>query len=274
MSTHGTEVRTEVGTAAGPVVGPVVGPEAGPEVGPAGVALSASLHARVGALQLDVELDSLDGTLVLVGPNGAGKSTLLSLLLGALPCERGRICAGDALLLDTESGVDLPMEERRIAWLPQDYALFPHLSARDNVIFALQSAQPMGRAEAVARADAALLELGVLALAERRPAALSGGEQQRVALARALSVKPRALLLDEPMAALDVSARREVRAFLKATLARLALPTLVVTHDAADVRALGGRVAVMERGRVVQMGRWEELCARPGSAFVEALVSA
>ncbi|MCC7109115.1 MAG: ABC transporter ATP-binding protein [Deltaproteobacteria bacterium] len=237
-------------------------------------ALSASLRARAGALELDVELRAVEGTLVLVGPNGAGKSTLLSVLLGALPCEQGRITLGGDVLLDTARGVAVPMEERRIAWLPQDYALFPHLSARDNVAFALQSAHRRSRAEALSLANTALQELGVLSLAERRPAALSGGEQQRVALARALAVKPRALLLDEPLAALDVGARREVRGFLKDTLARLGLPTLVVTHDAADVRALGGRVVVLERGRVVQTGSWQELCARPATAFVEALVAA
>ena len=245
-----------------------------PHGGRQATALSASLRARAGALELDVELHAIEGTVVLVGPNGAGKSTLLSVLLGALPCEQGRITLGDDVLLDTAAGVAVPMEERRIAWLPQDYALFPHLNARGNVAFALRSAPRLTRVEARALADAALDELGVLALAERHPAALSGGEQQRVALARALSVKPRALLLDEPLAALDVGTRREVRGFLKDTLARLALPSIVVTHDAADVRALGGRVVVLERGRVTQTGSWQELCAHPASAFVEALVAA
>lgn len=237
--------------------------------------LVAEVQARVGALQLEVQLDVRDGTLLLVGPNGAGKSTLLSLLLGAVPGVRGRIAIGDEVLFDSEAGVDVPTEERRVGYVPQDYALFPHLSVRGNVGFAVACGTPRATSSEVrARADAALADLGIAALSSRLPRSLSGGEQQRVALARALSVKPRALLLDEPMAALDVSARREVRAFLKATLDRLALPTLVVTHDAADVRALGGRVAVMERGRIVQVGAWEELCARPASAFVEALVSA
>ncbi|WP_434045945.1 MULTISPECIES: ABC transporter ATP-binding protein [Sorangium] len=236
--------------------------------------LRARVVARIGRLRLDAGLETGRGTLALVGPNGSGKTSLLSLLLGVLPVERGRVEVGGAVLLDTEAGVDVPVEERGIGYVPQDYALFPHLSVRENVAFAVRSAASrrsvVDRAE---RVDAMLHELGIAALAHRRTQALSGGEKQRVALARALSVGPRALLLDEPLAALDVHSRREVRAFLADYLRALALPTIVVTHDAADARLLAHRVAVLEAGRVTQAGTWEELAARPASRFVEELVA-
>ncbi|MGK3990766.1 ABC transporter ATP-binding protein [Sorangium sp. So ce136] len=236
--------------------------------------LRARVVARVGRLLLDAEIDTGGGTLALVGPNGAGKTSLLSVLLGVLPVERGRVEVGAAVLLDTARGRDVPVEERRIGYVPQDYALFPHLSVRENVEFAVRSAPPRrGGAARAERVDAMLNELGIAAHAGRRTQALSGGEKQRVALARALSVSPRALLLDEPLAALDVHSRREVRAFLAGYLRALSIPTVVVTHDASDARLLGHRVAVLEAGRVTQTGTWDELAARPASRFVEELVA-
>lgn len=230
--------------------------------------------ARVGRALLDVTLDC-DGTLVLIGPNGAGKSSLLSLVLGALPVERGRISIDEDVLVDTAANVVVPTERRRLGFLPQDYALFPHLSVRENVDFALASADPTSsRAERRRRVEEHLDQLGLGPYADRRTFTLSGGEKQRVALARALSVAPRALLLDEPLAALDVHSRSEVRALLAAHLERIALPTIVVTHDAADARQLGRRIAVLEDGKITQVGTWEELSAAPRSRFVEEFVSA
>lgn len=229
--------------------------------------LRARVLARVGRLRLEVELET-SGTLVVVGPNGAGKTSLLLALLGALPVESGQVELGGRRLLDTSAGVALPTEERRLGYLPQDYALFPHLSVRGNLAFAHRSAGGAGP-----NVDALLQQLGLEALADRAPRGLSGGEQQKVALARALAAGPQALLLDEPLAALDVHARREVRAFLGQWLARQRLPTVLVTHDAADARALGSRVAVLEEGRVSQAGSWEELSARPATRFVEELVA-
>jgi molybdate transport system ATP-binding protein len=239
------------------------------------VALQARLVARVGVLDIDVELDTAQGTLAVVGPNGAGKSSLLGLLLGALPLERGRVAVGTTVLHDTEGGIAVPLEQRRLGYVPQHYALFPHLTVRQNVEFALESAE--SGLDKVARASLVrelLAGLGLSAHGERRTRTLSGGEQQRVALARALSIRPRALLLDEPLAALDASSRHQVRSYLAECLARLGLPTIVVTHDAADARQLAHRVAVLEAGRIVQLGSWAELCARPASRFVEQLVSA
>ncbi|MFO7179718.1 MAG: ATP-binding cassette domain-containing protein [Pseudomonadota bacterium] len=231
--------------------------------------------ARLGRITLDVALDCDAGPLVLIGPNGAGKSSLLSVVLGALPVETGRIAIGDDVLLDTAEKLDVPIERRRIGYLPQDYALFPHLSVRENIEFALASAEPrLSRTERRRRVEAHLDELGLGPYAQRSTQSLSGGERQRVALARALSVSPRALLLDEPLAALDVHSRGEVRTFLAQYLARVALPTIVVTHDPADARQLGRRIALLEEGRITRVGTWAELSANPGPRFVSEFVAA
>jgi molybdate transport system ATP-binding protein len=237
-------------------------------------ALRAQLSARLGTLALDVALDVGAEPLVVVGPNGAGKTSLLAALLGTLPLLRGRVEVGGDVLADTEAGVDVPLERRRLGYVPQDFALFPHLTVRGNVAFAVDSAATSApRADREGRVEAILRELGLGPLAGRRPATLSGGEKQRAALARALSVRPRALLLDEPLAALDARARREMRGFLASTLRTLGVPALVVTHDPADARALGGNVAVLEAGRVVQQGTWDALAATPASAYVAELVA-
>ncbi|MET0342740.1 MAG: ATP-binding cassette domain-containing protein [Polyangiales bacterium] len=236
--------------------------------------LHARIHARVGTLALDVALDTDGGPLVLVGPNGAGKTTFLSVLLGVVPATRGRITVGENVLLDTAQRVRVPVEARRLGYVPQDYGLFPHLSVARNLDFALACARPaLRRGDRAHEVAAALAQLGLTAHAERTPGTLSGGEKQRVALARALCIRPRALLLDEPMAALDVHARREVVSALAAQLEALSLPTIVVTHDADEARLLGQRIAVMEAGRITQCAAWDELAAQPRSAFVERFVA-
>jgi molybdate transport system ATP-binding protein len=236
--------------------------------------LRARLCAQIGPLAIDAELDTGPGTLVLIGPNGAGKTSLLSLLLGTMPSHHARIQVGNEVLLDTDARLDVPVERRRLGYVPQTYALFPHLSVRENVAFAVRSAVVTpDAAQTDERVDTALRALGISELGPRMTHNLSGGERQRVALARALSIEPRALLLDEPLAALDVHARDRVRAFLSETLKRLALPTIVVTHDAADARVLGQRITVLEAGRVTQTGAWDELALEPASAFVRQFVA-
>jgi molybdate transport system ATP-binding protein len=238
------------------------------------VSLRARALASVGRLTIDVELDTGPGTLAIIGPNGAGKSSLLSLLLGALPMTEGVIEVDGRLLYDHAARLDLPVEQRRLGYVPQDYALFPHLSVRQNIEFALLSALPRNaRAQAQLRVDQLLRDLELEPHAQRSSQMLSGGEKQRVALARALAVDPRALLFDEPLAALDVHARREVRAFLAQTLRELELPTIIVTHDPVDARVLGQRIAVLEAGRITQLGTWAELSARPATRFVEEFVA-
>jgi len=213
---------------------------------------------------------SADTPLLLVGPNGAGKTTALMMILGALAPRRGRIRLDGAALFDRDRAVDVPVERRRIGFVPQRYALFPHLDVLGNVAYGVRV---RSRAERERRAREALAELDVLALAARRTAELSGGEMQRVALARALASRPRALLLDEPLAALDVSVRRDTRRFLADRLRALAIPTVLVTHDLADAEALDGDVAVIEAGAIAQRGRLADLVAQPRTEFVRQFVA-
>lgn len=231
--------------------------------------LSFALEGRAGPWRLDVSLE-VGGTVTLVGPNGAGKSTLLSMLLGLSAVERGHVRVGDETLLDTKAGVEVPLEARRLGWVPQRGGLFPHLSVAENVTFAATLARREAQRELKHRAERLLHELGLDALAHRRVTTLSGGERQRVALARALSTNPRALLLDEPLSSLDVGARSEVRAFLSEWLNHLSMPCLVVTHDPEDARALGHHVVVLEQGRVTQQGTWAALSSQT-SPFLAAL---
>jgi molybdate transport system ATP-binding protein len=237
-------------------------------------ALEADITAQRGALALRAHLVVRDGPLVLVGPNGAGKTSLLLAILGIVRPTGGRVALGDAVLFDGAGGVNLAPEDRGIGYVPQGYGLFPHLTVRENLELALacRRAAPADRRQRRARAEELLADLELRHLSHRRPSTLSGGERQRVALARALASAPRALLLDEPLAALDIGARRQVRSFVASYLARLAVPAIVVTHDPADAGALGHQIAVMERGAIVQLGTMAELRAAPASAFVEALV--
>jgi molybdate transport system ATP-binding protein len=231
--------------------------------------IRAELEWSKGAFRLEAQVEVGATPLAIVGPNGAGKTSLLLGLLGALRPLRGQIWDGDACLFDSARGVDVPVEARRLAYVPQTQALFPHLKVADNVAFGL-SGLPAA-AERKARAVEALRRLGAAHLLDRDVRSLSGGERQKVALARALAVEPRALLLDEPLAALDVLAHRQVRAELAGILSSLGRPALVVTHDPQDAVALAGQIAVMELGRIVQVGTPAELSAQPANPFVAAL---
>jgi molybdate transport system ATP-binding protein len=224
----------------------------------------------LGALDLRVDLELDRETIVVAGPNAAGKSSLLRLLLGVLRPDSGRIALDGRTLFDAASGVDVPVEERRLGYVPQDYALFPHLDVLENVTFGLRA---LPRSERVRRATTWLERLGAADLSRRSPGELSGGERQRVALARALAREPRALLLDEPFASLDLLARRDVRRALRGWLREWRLPALIVSHDPADA-VLGDRIAVLERGRILQQGTVEELRQSPASEFVAGLLAA
>ena len=236
------------------------------------ISLRLDVAARLGPLAIEVALEAGDRPLVLVGPNGSGKTSILLLVLGALRPERGRIELDGVALYDSARAIDLPPEERGLGYVPQAYGLFPHMTALGNVAFALEC-RGVPRAERRAKALALLETVEAAPLADRAPAELSGGEGQRVALARALASEPRALLLDEPLAALDVSVRRQLREFLPSRLAALALPALVVTHDLADAAAFGENIAVIENGRVTQRGTIHELRERPATSFVAELCS-
>jgi len=230
--------------------------------------LAIDATARRGAFELAVTLDvPAREVTALVGASGAGKSTLLELVAGLLAPSRGRVTLGGRALDDVAAGVHVPPQARPVGWVAQDYALFPHLTVAANVAFGLE-AQHRPRAEIGARTRAMLERFRLAGLADRTPARLSGGQQQRVALARALVLDPDVLLLDEPLAALDVASRRELRAELKRTLAGLPCATLFVTHQPAEALALADRIAVLEAGRLTQTGSRADFLLRPRSRYV------
>jgi molybdate transport system ATP-binding protein len=198
---------------------------------------------------LDVDVRFARGVTVLAGPSGAGKSTLLRIVAGLVRPDAGHVSIGGRVL-HRDDGGGTPAFRRDVAYVFQEYALFPHLDVLDNVAYGL-AARGVARAARRAAASAWLERLGITKLAQARPRDLSGGERQRVALARALAWTPRALLLDEPFAALDDATRTAVRDEVRATLAALGVPVVLVTHDESDVAAFAAPVVRLERGRVV-----------------------
>ncbi|GAA3379224.1 hypothetical protein GCM10020367_61930 [Streptomyces sannanensis] len=223
------------------------------------------LHADVTGFN-QLVLDAEPGTTIaVVGPNGAGKTTLLRALLGLTDRAHARIRLGDA---DVTA---LPPHRRGVAWVPQDGALFPHLSARANTAYGLRS-QGVPRAEARRTAQMWLDRLGVGHLAGRRPAQLSGGQAQRVALARALAARPRLLLLDEPLAALDQTTRAQVRHMLRGHLDGFGGVCLIVTHDPVEAVSLADRVLVLENGRTLQDAPPVEVTRHPRSPWVARML--
>ncbi|MGO2751593.1 MAG: sulfate/molybdate ABC transporter ATP-binding protein [Pseudoclavibacter sp.] len=236
----------------------------------AGLAIDASVV--VGGFRADYALEVQPGeVLAVLGPNGAGKSTLLRAIAGLAALERGTLQLDGRLAEQAPGGVRLSVRDRHLGVVFQDYVLFGHLSALDNVAFGLR-ARGVGRGEARRAAADWLERLGIPELASRRPAQLSGGQAQKVALARALATSPRVLLLDEPLAALDIESRSEVRAELRRVLAGFEGAALVVTHDPGDAAALADRIAIVERGAITQLGTPEALAAAPATAYVAALV--
>jgi molybdate transport system ATP-binding protein len=221
------------------------------------------LEATVAERRYDVALDVADGeTVALLGPNGAGKSTTLDLVAGLLRPDTGGVHLDGVELTGPRAWV--PPHRRRIALLAQEPLLFPHLRVLDNVAFGPRSAGvPTKAARETARRW--LAEVGTEDLADRTPGQLSGGQAQRVAVARALAADPRLLLLDEPMAALDVAVAPALRQTLRRVLADRS--AVVITHDALDALLLADRVVVLEAGRVVEAGPATEVLARPRSAF-------
>ncbi len=234
--------------------------------------LELDIALQLGALELDVALKVEEGEVVAVlGPNGAGKTTLLRAIAGLVPLSSGRIELGGRVLSDVAAGLRLRPEERSVGVVFQDHLLFPHLSVTENVAFGLR-ARGVRRAVARRRADAELERVQLRGFGGRRPRSLSGGQSQRVALARALAIDPALLLLDEPLAALDVEARLAVRRELRQHLERFAGPCLIVTHEPIEAMALADRLLILEHGRITQVGRPAEISRRPRSRWVAELV--
>jgi len=206
---------------------------------------------------------TISSTVALIGPSGAGKSTVLNAIAGLVEPAAGSIRCDRETWFDAERRVNLRPEERRVGLVFQDYALFPHLTVRQNVEYARRNA-----------ADEYLDRFGIRHLEHARPDKLSGGERQRVALARALARDPEILLLDEPLSALDAHTKVDVRAELQQLLAELEIPTLLVTHDFEDAAALAGHVGVLVDGRLRQTGSSADLVAQPADPFVASFTGA
>ena len=234
--------------------------------------LEIDVHSRRGGFELRAAFTAEPGaTTVLVGESGAGKTTLLRLAAGLDQPERGRIALDGEVYADPAAGVARPAWHRDVGYMAQDYALFPHLSVERNVAFGLEAAG-LSRAAVASRVAETLRRTGIADLCDRRPASLSGGQQQRAALARALVLHPRLLLLDEPLAALDLQTRRQVRAELRDLIRRLGGVTLYVTHSPLEALLFGDRIVVLEAGRVSQVGTRDDLLRYPRSRYVAELM--
>jgi molybdate transport system ATP-binding protein len=234
--------------------------------------LQAEIVVERESFELRVELEVAAGrTLALLGPNGAGKSTVLRAISGLVRLSAGRISVAGTVLDDAGRGSFLPPEHRRVALVPQDYLLFPHLTVLENVAFGLR-ATGIGRDRARARAADWLDRVGLTASAAAKPVELSGGQAQRVALARALVLEPRLLLLDEPLAALDAEIRSQLRSDLAAHLRDFGGCAIVVTHDPLDALVLGDQLVVLEGGRAVQRGTPAEVAGTPATGYVAQLM--
>ncbi|MGZ4354775.1 MAG: sulfate/molybdate ABC transporter ATP-binding protein, partial [Gaiellaceae bacterium] len=225
-------------------------------------ALAADFTLPLRAFDVDLALE-VSRTTALVGPSGAGKSSVLRAVAGLARPRRGRVALGEETWFDAERRVWRAPDERRVGLVFQEYALFPHMSVRDNVGFG-------GRE----RVDELMERFRISHLARTRPAELSGGERQRVALARALARDPGVLLLDEPLSALDAHTKSIVRAELYELLRELELPVLLVTHDFEDAAALADEVGVVVDGRLRQLASPQELVARPADGFVASFTGA
>lgn len=240
--------------------------------GALGPGLEAHFGLRRGdSFQIDLSLSIPAGrTVALLGPNGAGKSTAVAAIAGLLPIDSGRIGLAGITLDHPAADLLIPAEARRIGVVFQDYLLFPHMTVMENVAFGLRS-RGVNRNEAIERAGGWLERLDLTGLEGRKPPQLSGGQAQRVALARALVIDPDLLLLDEPLAALDVTTRVELRRVLSRHLADFPGPRLVITHDPTEAFLLADEIHIIENGAVTQSGSPDEIRLRPRTPYAADL---
>ena len=220
--------------------------------------LVAAIRLRRGEFLLDVELTCGPGITCVMGPSGSGKSTILAVLAGLALPDRGKVTLGDEVWLDRALGIEIPVHRRRLSYMFQGLALFPHMTAQRNVEYGLHD---LPHADRAAKAAALLERLGVAHLAHRRPRTFSGGEAQRVALARALARRPHLMLLDEPFSALDRDLRAQLTSLVRELVAELAIPLVHVTHSIAEVRLLADQVLRIEKGAIVARGTPAEVLA-------------
>ena len=231
--------------------------------------LEVALTLQVPGFELDVAWSAGGGVAVLFGPSGAGKTLTLQCLAGLVRPRAGRIVVDGRVFFDSRTGVNVAAQHRRIGYVFQGYALFPHLTVADNVGFGLRN-RP--RAERTRRVAATLDKLGLGDLGRRYPKDLSGGQRQRVALGRALAIEPALLLLDEPLSALDAPLRRALRDELRALLSEVGTAAVVVTHDFTEAYRLADRIVVYDAGRVVQAAPRAELLWQPASESVARIM--
>jgi molybdate transport system ATP-binding protein len=239
----------------------------------AGSALAARFRKRFAALGqefvLEIDLQAAPGFTIFFGPSGAGKTTLLDCVAGLAQPDSGRIALGDRVLFDAAQGTDLPVAKRRVGYVFQSLALFPHLTVEKNVQYGLMHVPQARRA---ARASAILQAFRIAQLAQRYPREISGGESQRTALARTLVTDPAVLLLDEPLTALDAATKAKIIDDLRAWNQAHRIPILYVTHSREEVFALGERVIVLDAGRIVAQGTPHEVIEAPHQETVAQLV--
>ncbi len=220
--------------------------------------LAATIQLARGEFSVDVVLQCPPGITCVMGPSGSGKSTILGVLAGLTLPDRGRVALGDTVWFDRAKAINVPVHLRRLSYVFQGLALFPHMSALHNVEYGMHE---IPRAERADKAKALLDRVGVGHLASRRPRTFSGGEAQRVALARALARQPQLLLLDEPFSALDRDLRAQLMTLVRELVPELGVPLVHVTHSVAEARALADQIIRLERGRVVATGKPADVLA-------------
>lgn len=218
---------------------------------------------------LDVDIESDNGTVVLMGNNGSGKTTVLNLVAGIARPDSGLIEVKGKAFFDSEIGIDVPIEDRNVGYVFQNYALFPHMSVYDNVAFGLRM-RNAPHVEVRERVKAELEGLGMWELRNAKASRLSGGQKQKVALARCLAARPSLLLMDEPLSALDAETRTWTRSCIKERIRDGHMPAIIVTHSLADAVELGDMVFIMDRGRVVASGRAGEMLKNGSHKFINS----